>query len=81
MSARIEIAGVSKTCEHPGAPPGAALQIQWQAYFEKRPKDMATRNAIKAALPGVATRYKSGAASKLDVNAISDQAQNWQPPG
>ncbi len=118
--------GINEGAVFASVNPGAALQIQWQAYPEQRPKDMPTQDAIKAALPGVATRYKSGAepgasgllgdvpieavqksidfmakygilkerldaaiisgldvsadANKFDVNAIRDQAQNWQPP-
>ena len=44
------------------ANPAAALQIQWQAYPEQKPRNKTTAEAIKGALPGVETRYVGGAA-------------------
>lgn len=41
--------------------PGAALQIQWKAYPEQKPRGISTEEAIKATLPNVETRYDSGA--------------------
>lgn len=43
------------------ANPSAALQIQWQTYPEQKPRDKSTEEAVKGALPGVETRYVSGA--------------------
>lgn len=43
------------------ANPSAALQIQWQTYPEQKPRNKSTEEAVQAALPGVETRYISGA--------------------
>lgn len=52
--------GVYEGSVFAAANPGAALQIQWQAYPEQKPKDDAIEQAIKTALPGVETRFASG---------------------
>jgi NitT/TauT family transport system substrate-binding protein len=59
--------------------PGAALQIQWKAYPEQKPRGMSTEEAVKATLPNVETRYQAGAepgASGLIGDVKMDEAQN-----
>lgn len=53
--------GAYKGAIFAAANPAAALQIQWQTYPEQKPRGMSTEEAIKTALAGVETRYKSGA--------------------
>lgn len=53
--------GVHQGAVFAAANPGAALRIQWAAYPEQKPREMAADEAIEAALPGVEARYKSAA--------------------
>jgi NitT/TauT family transport system substrate-binding protein len=54
--------GINEGAVFAAANPGAALQIQWKTYPEQKPRDMSTEDAVKATIPNVETRYKSGAA-------------------
>jgi NitT/TauT family transport system substrate-binding protein len=51
--------GVNKGALFAATNPAAALQIQWKAYPEQKPKDMSTEEAIKAAMVGVESRFQS----------------------
>ncbi len=53
--------GVNEGAVFAATNPAAALQIQWKAYPEQKPRSMSTEDAIKAMLPSVQTRFDSGA--------------------
>lgn len=52
--------------------PGAALQIHWQGSPAQKPAGKSTEDAVKAALPDVADRYKSfvGAAADGQIGVL-----------
>lgn len=53
--------GVNEGAVFAATNPAAALQIQWKAYPEQKPRGMSTEEAITATLPSVQTRFESGA--------------------
>ena len=52
--------GLNKGAVFSGANPAAALQIQWKAHPEQKPKGKSTQEAIDATLPSVASRFALG---------------------
>ena len=52
--------GLNKGATFAGANPAAALQIQWKAHPEQKPKGKSLQDAIDVTLPSVATRFESG---------------------